>query len=216
MSCRIGRKKLFISISLPEHGHKLLSFHVPNLDAMQDTFNQIVLKGIILNSSRLELFVLLEKKTLDITLAELNRGINAIKSNGIRFNKLWYFIYSDLAPLQWSFLNWSSFQLLDISLYHQSMYWELWAINLGEQECCFSYFLPLLLISASQPHPTKLAEHWASGFLEVSNSLPSFINGHMPQEFQWAHATGCPWAPWLLSTGLEVPHTQPCPCGIWV
>lgn len=62
MSCRIGRKKLFISISLPEHGHKLLSFHVPNLDAMQDTFNQIVLKGIILNSSRLELFVLLEKK----------------------------------------------------------------------------------------------------------------------------------------------------------
>lgn len=48
---------------------------------MQDTFNQIVLKGIILNSSRLELFVLLEKKILDITLAELNRLINAIKLN---------------------------------------------------------------------------------------------------------------------------------------
>lgn len=43
---------------------------------------------IIFNSSRLELFVLLEKKILDMPLVEWKSGVNAIKSNWIRSDKL--------------------------------------------------------------------------------------------------------------------------------
>lgn len=52
----------------------------------RDTFNQILLQGYYFKLIQTLAFCVIKKKILDIPLAELNSGINAIKSNGIRFD----------------------------------------------------------------------------------------------------------------------------------
>jgi len=52
---------------------------------------------IILNSSRLELFELIEKNSIDLPLAEFNNSFNSIKSNRITLNASCNFICTDLA-----------------------------------------------------------------------------------------------------------------------
>lgn len=52
---------------------------------------------IILNSSRLELFELLEKNYTDLPLAEFNSSFNSIKSNWITLNASCNFIGTDWA-----------------------------------------------------------------------------------------------------------------------
>ena len=126
---------------------------------------------IILNSSRLLLFALLDK----------NLRYMFGRMVLIRFDKFWYFIDNDLALLEWSPHNWRSLQLLDISSII-----DLCGGNFESQtqvsKYCDFFNSSLPLVSDSQPPSYQLnTEHqsfWV--FLVKSESSSAVSNSLQP------------------------------------
>ena len=141
---------------------------------------------IILNSSRLLLFVLLDK----------NLRYMFGRMVLIRFDKFWYFIDSDLALLEWSPHNWRSFQLSDISSIIDLCGGNFESqIQVSEYCAFFNSYLFLCFLTHS---PFLLMEHWASVFLVVSSEKWKLLS--------------CVWlfaSPWTVA--LQAPQSMEFP-----